>query len=151
MTKEEIKKLDEKASKLGKLNPQEIQYIKALMSIITDIEEINEDRIEEEIEEIIPIWISELINEDGTKGAYWTKSETSEVARNNGIDFYNITEDDWYMAMNMVYSDYSDIAKKYGVDSVSFYVDLAKQWLWDKDTIQGEDKLLKYYMFIADC
>lgn len=49
---------------------------------------------------------------------------------------------DFYAALNMVYSDYYN--PKF---DTSIYVELAKDWLNDKD-IDGA-KLLKYYYFVV--
>lgn len=95
------------------------------------------------------MWARSLDNQNGSSGAHWTIDETTNVAYSKGIDFDAISKEDWYMALNMAYSDYCVIANKYGVDNIDFYVDLAKQWLWDDDTINGNDKLDKYYKYIV--
>lgn len=94
-------------------------------------------------------WVNSMHNEDGSRGAKWTIQESSEIARNYGVDFDKITEEDWYIALNMVYSDYVMIARKYNIDNINFYVDLAKEFLWDSDTIQGNSKLINYYEYIV--
>lgn len=154
----ELEALEHKVEKTGKLSCQEVSYVKTLASAWKDLEEIKEEYYPEEVEnkserhkeyDVYNEWISKMTNEDGTRGAYWSKMETSEVARNNGVTFDTIDEDDWYITMNMIYSDYSHIAKRYGVDSISFYVDLAKQWLWDRDTKNGKCKLMAYYFNVV--
>lgn len=49
---------------------------------------------------------------------------------------------EFYAAMNMVKSDYQSVAKKYGMDTIEFYADMAKAFLCDKDAV--EDKLSIY-------
>lgn len=155
IVKSELNKIDEKSKKMGKLNSQEMSYVKLLTGILKNFNELEFDEvpkphsIDEKSYNYVDEWICNMVNEDGTKGAYWTKYETTEVAKNNGITFDTISEDDWYITMNMIYSDYSNIAKKYGTDSISFYVDLSKQWLWDRDTKQGKSKLMSYYYNIV--
>ena len=51
-------------------------------------------------------------------------------------------------ALNMIYSDYVKVAKKFNVGSnIDFYVDMAKAFLDDKDA--GPDKLTKYYQYVV--
>lgn len=94
-------------------------------------------------------WLNNLANDDGTYGPHWTMAETTDVAKDYNIYFENISEKDWHMALNMIYSDYCIIAKKYNIDNIKFYVDMAKSWLWDKDTVNGKEKLCKYYEYIV--
>lgn len=46
-------------------------------------------------------------NEDGTKGPHWTVEETTSVANQMGINLKSEKHNkwDWYVAMNMIYSD----------------------------------------------
>lgn len=159
--KSELETIEDKVKRTNKLSSQEVHYVNILTKTLDNLKDIMEDYYPEEIEEtkshyhkdsrsnVYDEWVSNMTNEDGTRGAYWSKMETTEVARNNGITFDTISEDDWYITMNMIYSDYSSIAKKYGVDSISFYVDMAKQWLWDKDTKHGKCKLMAYYFNVV--
>lgn len=154
--KSELEMLEQKVEKTGKLSCQEIQYVNVLTNSLLNLDKIKSEHYPEEMEkygdyskDYVSEWIGVMENESGERGAYWTKAETTDVAKNNGITFDTITEDDWYLTMNMIYSDHSQIAKKYGVDSISYYVDLAKQWLWDSDTKQGKCKLMSYYKNIV--
>lgn len=49
---------------------------------------------------------------------------------------------EWYVALNAMYSDHCETAKKYGMDKPDFYASLAKDFLMDKDA--GPHKLRKY-------
>lgn len=50
----------------------------------------------------------------------------------------------FWVAMNAVYSDLSEVAERHGVGNDEFYADMAKSfWLCDKDAV--EDKLAAYY------
>lgn len=86
-------------------------------------------------EELAYEWVSEMLNKDGTVGEHWTKSQTDQYSGN-----YN--KCDWYAIMNMVYSDYYN--PKFDMNT---YVELAKDWLGDKDV--GDGKALKYYMYVV--
>lgn len=95
-------------------------------------------------------WLSNLKNEDGTHGEHWSIKQTTDVAKDHNVYFENISEKDWHMVLNMMYSDYCDVAKKHNVNTIGFYVDMAKAWLWDKDTIQGKEKIKEYYENIVE-
>lgn len=86
-------------------------------------------------------WTSQMENEDGTKGPHWNMEQTKKV-----MEQRNMTGDpvEFWVAMNMMYSDYCKVAKKLGVNSVDFYAEMAKAFLEDKDT-GVPDKLSAYY------
>lgn len=86
-------------------------------------------------EELAKKWVSEMVNKDGSIGEHWSKSQTDQYAD-------NFNKCDWYVAMNMMFSDYFN--PKFDIQT---YVDLAKDCLNDKDAEDG--KLLKYYMFVV--
>lgn len=50
-------------------------------------------------------------------------------------------------AMNMIYSDFVNVAKKLGISNVDFYTGMISAFLDDKD-ISG-DKLAKYYEYVV--
>ena len=80
-----------------------------------------------------------MINEDGTTGPHWSLEQTTNVAKQQGIDFVNFNEYDWNYVLNMMYSDYYGAVQ----NDVSVYIKLAKKFLEDKDAEKG--KALKYY------
>lgn len=84
-------------------------------------------------------WVSEMHNEDGTKGQHWTIEQTTQVAKQYGVNFDKYNADEWYAVMNMIYSDF------YGAipNDVSVYVKMSQKWLNDKDVPEG--KLFYYY------
>ncbi len=49
---------------------------------------------------------------------------------------------EWFVAINMMYADYSEVAKKLGVDRDEYYAHMAKAFLMDEDA--GPHKLAKY-------
>ena len=54
----------------------------------------------------------------------------------------------FWAAINMIYSDYSPVAKKHGLGgSLDFYIDMAKAFLEDKDSVK--DKMTAYYQHIV--
>ncbi|MDY4223633.1 MAG: hypothetical protein SOX75_03020 [Candidatus Limivicinus sp.] len=50
--------------------------------------------------------------------------------------------------MNMLYSDYFKVAKKFIVNNTEFYANLAEAFLCDKDA--ADDKLIRYYECVVD-
>lgn len=89
-------------------------------------------------------WMSDLENEDGTKGPHWPMEQTKQVMTKRGFDCDPI---EWWVAMNAMYSDYAKVAKKHNVNNIDFYADLAKAWLSDPDSVDG--KAAAYYHFIV--
>lgn len=90
-------------------------------------------------------WVSEMQNADGTTGPHWSLEQTKQVAAQKGVDCDPL---EFWVAMNMVYSDYFGVAKKFNINNTDFYVELAKAFLDDKDA--GKDKLARYYEFVVE-
>lgn len=91
------------------------------------------------------LWTSHMKNSDGTVGAHWTLEQTQDVAKQRGV---TCDKNDFWAAMNMMYSDYGKVAKMYSVDNTNFYADMAAAFLQDKDAVDG--KLVKYWVNIVD-
>ena len=79
--------------------------------------------------------VSEMINKDGTKGGHWDKETTDRVLNSKG---YGFNPCDWYVALNMIYSDYYKSGR-----SDETYIELAYDFLADKDA--PKDKMKRYY------
>lgn len=94
-------------------------------------------------------WNAKMLNDDGTTGGHWTMEQTNAAAEASGVTFQQITPWAFWAAMNMMYSDYSGVANKYGVSTGEFYADLAKAFLFDRDGGKPEHKLAAYYHGIA--
>lgn len=90
-------------------------------------------------------WVSKMENADGTVGGHY-KPEQAEQLR--AAHCPQSQKWEWYVALNMVYSDYAPVGKKLGVDRDEFYAGLAKAFLTDKDA--GEHKLAKYMDVIPE-
>ena len=78
-------------------------------------------------------WSAMLRNEDGTTGPHWGVDQTTAVAESMGMTWEKVSRPCWWITMNMMYSDYSGVAEKYGVFTVLFYADMARAFLMDKD------------------
>lgn len=96
-------------------------------------------------EETAHEWMENLRNEDGTKGPHWTKEQTTQVMKQKGIDCDPV---EFWVAMNAMYSDYFNVAKKMNVNNVDFYTHMAKAFIDDKDA--GEGKLMRYYESVVE-
>lgn len=89
-------------------------------------------------------WLRTMKNEDGTVGPHWSFDQVKTVMEQKDIDCDPV---EFWVTMNMMYSDYSKVAKQMSVNSVDFYVKLAKAFLEDKDA--GPDKLANYYRYVV--
>ncbi len=95
-------------------------------------------------------WAAKMENADGTMGGHWTIDQTNSVAKTYGIEFTHITEYCWNVTMNMMYSDYCQVAKRFGVDLPEFYASMAKAFLFDKDGPEPKGKIAAYYHCIVN-
>lgn len=93
-------------------------------------------------------WAARMENADGSTGPHWTMEQTSAVADASGIP-HEIPRWAWGVTMNMMYSDYYDVARKFGANVPEFYAELARAFLMDKDGPGPEEKLCAYYRCIV--
>lgn len=56
-------------------------------------------------------WVDGMKNDDGTHGAHWTIEQTTAVAESLDIPLDTISEYCWWATMNMMYSDYVNVAR----------------------------------------
>ena len=94
-------------------------------------------------------WAEHMQNADGSTGPHWTMDQTTAVAESMGIQAPVVPRWAWGVTMNMMYSDYYDVAMEFGVNRPEFYAALAKAFLMDKDAPAPEEKLCEYYKHIA--
>jgi hypothetical protein len=85
-------------------------------------------------------WTKHMKNSDGSTGAHWDFAQTKALGEKLGI---NVDPVEFYVAVNMMYSDYCGVAKKFGLDTADFYGHMAKAFLEDKDA--APDKLKNYF------
>lgn len=78
-------------------------------------------------------------------GGRWSAAEVKPFAIQLGIPQGGSKFAEFYAMMNAMYSDYCEVAKKYGVDQTDFYADMAKAWMQDKDA--EKDKTALYYQY----
>lgn len=99
-------------------------------------------------------WEKTVKNSDGTTGAKFYKDQIIPLAKQMGITFDKFTEDEFMMAVNMMYSDYCRALQDSSVPNYMRpepYVHMAKAFLCDKD-FNGKpyEKLAIYYYEIVD-
>lgn len=101
--------------------------------------------------EDIEKWKKHLHNQDGTKGEHFKKEQVMQAARQIGANPEEFGGEHIFgMVMNMMYSDYCAVAKKFGLDRPDFYAEMAKAFLHDKDFGgEPEEKVFLYYQCIA--
>lgn len=92
-------------------------------------------------------WMREIRNTDGTDGPHWTKPQIEAEAKRAGIDVNKYGLDALWACANMMYSDYADVASKFGISKPSFYLHMAMAFLDDEDFPgqDGKEKLSIYY------
>lgn len=89
-------------------------------------------------------WASMLENADGTKGPHWTMEQVKQVMAQRQIQCDPV---EFFLALNLTYSDLCKEFRKFGINNMDAYVDFAKAfWLNDKDV---PDKLSRYYEMVV--
>lgn len=93
-------------------------------------------------------WMSSLKNEDGTRGPHWTLDQAKQVMAQKETGGSPL---EFWVTLNMMYSDYCKVAKKLGVNTVEFYTCMAEAFLNDKDAVgeSGAEKLAAYYAHVV--
>ena len=129
--------------------PVNTKYVEAVDSMVQCYMHISElERIIDKDFDFTPEdaekWLLNMENSDGTKGPHWTLEQTN-VYKPDGVSEYC-----WECALNMMYSDYYKTAVKHGVNNVDFYVDLAKDFLFDKDAKSPREKISAYFNCIVN-
>lgn len=89
-------------------------------------------------------WVDHMENADGTTGPHWSRHEAEVIHAKYGIFCGEL---EFYVALNMMYSDYCRAAEKAGASTVELYARMAEAFLNDKDA--QPDKLERYYRYIA--
>lgn len=97
-------------------------------------------------------WKQKMQNADGTKGEHFDMQQIMHVVEKLGIKMNNFDEKELCLAVNMMYSDYCKVIKKYvpAEKELMVYVELAKAFLDDADGPKPAEKLALYYYCIVD-
>ncbi len=90
-------------------------------------------------------WVRSMRGDDPkVRGEMWNYEDAKLLAKERGIPTEGQEMIDYYVVLNMVYSDYSKVAKEHGVDNEDYYADLACAWLYDADAKPPTEKLMSY-------
>lgn len=89
-------------------------------------------------------WTRHMRNADGSMGEHWTFEQTNQVLKQRGFDCQS---PEFYATMNMLWSDYSKVAEKFGVNNMDFWAALSHAFLMDEDAEPG--KLELYHRYVA--
>lgn len=89
-------------------------------------------------------WTGKMQNEDGSKGPHWRMDQVEQIMRQKNIQ---CDPAEFFAVVNAMFSDYSEVAQKHGVNKQDFYIDMAKAFLMDKDAVK--DKAAAYYMYVV--
>lgn len=96
-------------------------------------------------------WEEDLVNDDGTRGKHFDKEQVEQKAMSMGINPKDFDDGVLCLMTNVMYSDYCGVAKKFGVDRIEFYIEMAKAFLKDKDFDgNGDEKAYIYYKTIVE-
>lgn len=101
-----------------------------------DAEPMTRDKAEE--------WVHSMKSASGMPGQHWTMEQAKQVMSRHGLRADPV---EFYVALNMMKSDYSKVAQKLGVDKEEFYACMADAFLNDEDA--HKDKLARYYQSVV--
>lgn len=97
--------------------------------------------------ELAQMLVKQMAVTDGSNrehGEKWPIEQTTAVGTEIGLDWTHFSKVDFYFIMNLVASDFSNLAEKVGYsDDPKFFAYMAKDWLEDAD-IPCSKKLYKY-------
>lgn len=94
-------------------------------------------------------WVDSMESNDRNhpKGGKWQPEQLKELAKKHGVPTSGKEWWEFYAMVNAMYSDYSEVAKRYNITSPDFYALMALAFIHDKDAV--EDKVQKYWEYIA--
>ena len=96
-------------------------------------------------------WKQMLRNADGSRGEHFDMQQIMQAAEKMNLRFNEYSEKEFCIVVNMMYSDYWAVVRKYipPEKELHFYVELAKAWLDDADGPEPSEKLALYYHCIV--
>jgi hypothetical protein len=101
--------------------------------------------------ELADCFVKSMTVTDGTDratGMKWNYDTSIEVGNKISIDWHKIDKIDFYIALNMMYSDYFTVAKSYDLQNDNlFFAKMAKAWLCDDDV--ASNKMYRYYFNVV--
>ena len=112
-----------------------------------DYGDYGEDYGEKLSREELEHWKKKLMQEVEDKDKqFFTKENISQKARQIGAEMKDYNEEELVVATAMVYTDYCKTIRKFVGSNMDIFVELAKDWLEDKDSeLKGGEKLAVYH------
>ena len=97
-------------------------------------------------------WKKMLENYDGSHGEHYNAEQIDQIAQKMDIRFDEYNEKEFCICVNMMYSDYGHVIKKYipPERELHFCAELAKAFLEDQDGPEPSEKLALYYHCIVN-
>ena len=98
-------------------------------------------------------WNSMMENFDGSHGGHYDMSQIDEVVDKLRVSFKEFSEKEFCIAVNMMYSDYGNVLKRYVKSSEELLMacaEMAKAFLEDSDGPEPSEKLALYFHCIVD-
>ena len=94
-------------------------------------------------------WVRNMRNEDKAHpvGGKWSPDMLKPLAMKYGIPTDGARFWEFYAMANAMYSDYGEVARKFGITSPEFYACMARAWMDDADA--EPDKTALYYEYIV--
>ena len=98
----------------------------------------------EKLREVLEKHEKWLNREDGGEQAdmrYWNKEQIKQLI-DQREEFRDCNPTELYAVMNMLYADYCEVAKKFGINHVDFFAHLAKAWMDDGEVKAAQKALV---------
>lgn len=92
--------------------------------------------------------VSEMAVTDGSdrdSGEKWTFEESKAVAEKVGIDWEKVSKCEFYIVLNMMYSEHFRTGKKHSLSDI-FYAELAYDWFNDSDS--DDSKTFRHFIHL---
>lgn len=94
-------------------------------------------------------WVRSMHGDDPkTRGEMWSYEDAKKLAEERGLPTEGQEMIDFYVVLNLVFTDYCMVAKEHGVDTEDYYADLAEAWLYDRDAKPPTEKLMAYHKYV---
>ena len=94
-------------------------------------------------------WVRSMHGDDPkSRGEMWSYEDAKKLAEERGLPTEGQEMIDFYVVLNMAYTDYCKVAKEHGVDTEDYYADLAEAWLYDRDAKPPTEKLMAYHKYV---
>lgn len=88
--------------------------------------------------------LSKIKNPDGTIGPHWTLSQAKDVMAKHELSG---SPSEFWIALCLMYADYSAVAKKMNISTMDFYINMAEAFL--EDHSKKSDKVAKYCKYVV--